>query len=461
MAFNSTVFLFLFLPAALAVYYVIPKKCRGLRNYALLALSLGFYFFGETKAIFILLAGVTINWLAGLAAEKWHRPAVIAAVVANVALLSYYKYLAFAVETVNSCFGTGLSVPEILMPLGISFFTFQGLSYVFDISAGRAAAEKNPLRCALYICMFPQLASGPIARWRDIAPQLDGRVENFDRFYLGTKRFMFGLAKKMLLADALGMIASEVYAMPTGNLPMMTAWIGAIAYTLQIFYDFSGYSDMAIGIAKLFGFDLPENFNYPYVAASITDFWRRWHMSLSSWFRDYIYIPLGGNRKGKIRQLLNIAVVWALTGLWHGANWTFVMWGLYFAAILMIEKLFLLKAMDRLWKPIRHIYALILIVIGWVIFSQNDLNAIGTYLSAMFSFRMGGADYARYVLAQYKLELCFGVLLTMPMMKILPERIRESKAFELAGTIATIAVFAVALLAVENASFTSFIYFRF
>ncbi len=478
MVFNSPVFLFLFLPATIAVYFIVPKKLRGIRNFILLAASLGFYFYGEPKAIFLLLVSVTGNYLFALAIGVFRagdvvdavprksgagvrRLFLIIAVVFNLCILGYFKYAGFFVANINAVAGTAFNIPDIALPLGISFFTFQGLSYVFDVYKRKVAANKNFFAVALYMTMFPSLISGPIARFGDILPQIINRDESVDKASAGIRRFIFGMAKKVLVADVIGALTAELLSV--SSLGTADAWLGAAAYTLQIFLDFSGYSDMAIGMAQIFGFKLPENFDYPYTARSVTEFWRRWHMSLSSWFRDYVYIPLGGNRRGLLRQLLNIAVVWALTGLWHGAAWNFVLWGLYFALLLALEKLFLGKLLEKLPRFVGHLWSLLAIVVGWVIFSAPSVAAAFSWLGAMFTPIIGASSGARalFLLGEYKLELIAGVIISLPFAKFIAGRWGSCPWYMLARDISVCVLFLLCIARVAASTFVPFMYFKF
>ena len=368
MLFSSTVFLFLFLPAVLLLYYIVPRKAR---NLILFVFSLVFYAWGEPVYVFLMIGSTIVAYITGLLADKtkegrkaWvPKVSLIVAVLWNMGLLLFYKYTDFFIIHANNIFGFSIKELKLVMPIGISFYSFQTLSYVIDVYRGDVKAQKNYLTLGTYVALFPQLIAGPIVRYKDVAQQLAQRKETLSQFAEGVKRFSIGLGKKVLLANSIGALFDAISNTPQSEMSVTASWLGIIAYTFQIFFDFSGYSDMAIGLGKMFGFDFLENFNYPYISDSITEFWRRWHMSLSSWFRDYVYIPLGGNRKGKFRQCVNIMIVWFLTGFWHGANWNFMIWGVYFGIILLCEKLFLLGALKKIPKVIGHIYALILIVI--------------------------------------------------------------------------------------------------
>ena len=400
MVFSSTVFLFIFLPIVLGLYFACPARFR---NVLLLAASLIFYAYGEPKYVLIMIASIMFNYICGAAIEKINsrrgpKGFVLAFCVAgNLAVLGYFKYTDFLLENINRLAGTTIGLMEIALPIGISFYTFQAMSYVIDVYRGKVKAADSLINFATYVTMFPQLIAGPIVRYITVEEQLKVRTCSIDKASVGVRRFIIGLGKKVLLANQIGIIWDEISRMDTGTLPAATAWLGAIAFTFQIYFDFSGYSDMAIGLGKILGFDFDENFNYPYTAKSVTDFWRRWHISLSTWFKEYVYIPLGGNRKGLARQLLNISIVWMLTGLWHGASWNFVLWGMYFGVLLIVEKLFLLKALDKAPAAVEHLYALFIIVFGWVIFSLTDADALGAYIRALF----GAAGFADATTAYY------------------------------------------------------------
>ena len=397
MLFSSPIFLFAFLPVTLAGYYLLDRKFK---NIFLLIMSLIFYAWGEPKFIFIMLISIMANWLFGLAVDKFRdnkRAAhgyLTLMVLWNVSIFFVYKYLNFTITNVNALFGTTFPLTKFVLPIGISFFTFQAMSYVIDVYRGNGSVQKNPLNVALYITFFPQLIAGPIVRYETVANEIKNRKETLDDFSLGIKRFIYGLSKKLILSNLAAVAADKAFELTDySGVSAAMAWFCALCYSLQILFDFSGYSDMAIGLGKMFGFHFLENFNFPYMSKTITEFWRRWHISLSSWFREYVYIPLGGNRKGMGRQLFNIMVVWMLTGLWHGANWNFVLWGIYYGILLMFEKLFLLKWLKKAPAWIGHIYSMFLVVIGWTIFAQTDMSQLGRYLKTMFGIGAhGGAD---------------------------------------------------------------------
>lgn len=389
MLFSSTFFLYIFLPLILILYYAVCKKQTS-RNMLLLISSLGFYAWGEPKFVLVMLLSIIINYYFGLLVDqsrgtpkvRWHLTLMV---IFNLGIMGIFKYLGFAVETINLVSGIGLTVPQIALPIGISFFTFQSISYVVDVYRGHGKVLKNPLDVGLYISFFPQLIAGPIVRYETIANEIHHRKETEEDFASGIVRFIIGLSKKVLLSNQFALIADKAYALESsGTLSVGLAWLGAISYMLQIYYDFGGYSDMAIGLGKMFGFHFNENFNYPYIAKSISDFWRRWHISLGTWFRDYVYIPLGGSRVGKVKLFRNLFVVWLLTGIWHGANWTFIVWGIYFGLLLMLEKFTGLDKWLTKSKVIGHVYTLLIVLISWVFFRADSLGSAISYLKYMF-----------------------------------------------------------------------------
>lgn len=419
MSFTGVSFLFAFLPALLAVYYLLPVRLRAVRNFVLLGASLFFYAWAGPGFLLLLLGSSALNYLSGLLVaggnQSRKRAVLVLAVLCNLALLGWFKYAGFFAGILSSA-GLAVPMPQVILPLGISFFTFQAISYVVDVYRGAVPAQKNPLWVALYLSFFPRLVAGPIARYPDFREDLYGRQESVDNFVDGAVRFLFGMAKKLLLANSLAQVADAAYATKLGELSTAMAWLGAIAYTLQIYLDFSAYSDMAIGLGRMFGFHFPENFNYPYVARSITEFWRRWHITLSSWFRDYVYIPLGGSRRALPRQIFNLLVVWCLTGFWHGAAWSFVAWGLYYAVVLIGERYIWGKAVEKLPSPLRRIYTLFIVILGWVLFRASGAEQILGLLGALFGLRgMGlGSDQALYFLLEYRWELIVGALAALP-----------------------------------------------
>ena len=438
MLFSSNTFLFGFLPAVVVLYYLCPRRCR---NVLLLVSSLIFYGWGEPKYVLLMLVSILLNYFCGLAAGKRQtqqrsvRGVLIVGVVLNLGMLGFFKY---------GKFFFGSAFPDIPLPIGISFYIFQAMSYLIDVCRREVEVQKNVLTFGTYVTLFPQLIAGPIVRYRDVAEMLESRRENLPQFSRGVQRFVVGLSKKVLLANTFGS-AWNALQVTTGT---AAAWLGLLCYTLQIYFDFSGYSDMAIGLGQLFGFTFLENFNYPYISASITEFWRRWHISLSTWFKEYVYIPLGGNRKGLARQIFNILVVWLLTGLWHGASWNFVLWGGYYAALLILEKCWLLKAGEKLPLVLRRMVTMVLVMLGWALFYFENLGALGAFLGRLFT-AVPSAGIAFYLPVT-----ALGCLCATPAMKRvkLPDAVRW-------GLCVVLLLLCVASLARQ--SYNPFIYFRF
>ena len=462
MSFSSSIFLFAFLPALFAVYFCIPARWRETRNNVLLLFSLMFYAWGEPVFVGVMLLSIGVNYLCGLAAVRRPRLACTAACIAGLGLLIYYKYTGLLLSTANSIFGFRIPVPEIVLPIGISFFTFQGLSYVIDVARGDAPVQKNPLHVALYVALFPQLIAGPIVRYQTVAQEISQRQESLDEAAAGVRRFMLGLGKKMLLSNAMGQVADRAFGLGAGELTWDLAWLGAVAYTMQIYFDFSGYSDMAIGLGRVLGFHFLENFNYPYISRSITEFWRRWHISLSTWFRDYVYIPLGGNRCSKMRWMGNILIVWLLTGIWHGAAWNFMLWGLYFGVLLLLEKFVFGRVLEKMPSVLRWAYAFVLVVIGWVLFRAGSLPQIAWYLKAMFTPAEGLHRLTLYCVNQYGFELIAACVASLPIAKWLAARERvRGGLMTLGANLWAFAVFGLSVVWLISSSFNPFIYFRF
>ena len=421
MVFSSGSFLFLFLPFLLTVYFLIPQRHRETRNMVLLIFSLVFYSYGGWRLLPIILTSILLNYFFGRLVAPSRRTtlrkrALVLGVICNLGLLFWFKYVGFFSATLHGVLHS-MPIVEVVLPIGISFYTFQGISYVVDVYRGQAPAEKNLLRVALYIAMFPQLLAGPIVRYNTIAREIQVRRETLEDFYGGAIRFLFGLAKKMLLANQMAVIANAAFSAAPGELTAGLAWLGVIAYTAQIYFDFSGYSDMVLGLGRMFGFHLLENFNYPYISKSITEFWRRWHISLSTWFRVYLYIPLGGNRVSMGGQIRNLLIVWGLTGFWHGAAWNFLLWGLFYALLLMGERYLWGEAVSRLPRPLQHIYALFCIMMGWLIFRAEGLAQIGFYLEALFGLGTAGAwsGQVTYLILQFRWELILAVVASLPL----------------------------------------------
>lgn len=466
MVFSSTIFLCVYLPLVLLGYYICPKKGR---NLFLLIASLVFYAWGEPKYVFLMIFSILVNYIFGRLMDK-HREnkkrlklMLVLSVVIDIGLLSVFKYTDFIITNVNAIFGANFDLLNIALPIGISFYTFQAMSYTIDVYRNDVRVQKNLIDFGMYITMFPQLIAGPIVRYADVQDQLAERSVTTADFSEGVMRFVVGLGKKVLLANQMGAVWSDIYALG-GDVSALMAWTGAIAYTFQIYFDFSGYSDMAIGLGRMFGFKFPENFRYPYQSVSITDFWRRWHITLSTWFKEYLYIPLGGNRRGLARQALNLLIVWSLTGFWHGAGWNFVMWGLYYFVILFIEKLFLLKALDKLPKFFRHVYALLLIIIGWVIFASDDVSVLLPYLGSMFGANgaVGGMDVYTLLTKAALLVICCIASTELPKKLFLSAAgaMNEKAAFTLKSVL-TIALLALSMILLIGDSYNPFLYFRF
>ena len=468
MVFSSISFLYYFLPITLLLYIFVPNK---IKNYILLMASIVFYMCGEPRYVLVLIFSCVFNYLIGLfisksSNNKKRKLLMIVAIVIDFLILFYFKYLNFFVENINKIFNVDLGIYIYAMPIGISFFTFQAASYVIDIYNGKIKSSNSLLAFSTYLTMFPQLIAGPIVRYETIEKEMfvDKSIIDYSKFSKGIKRFIIGLSKKVILANVLGEFGKVLTTLK--NKTVLSHILQAISDTLQLYFDFSGYSDMAIGIGLILGFEFLENFNYPLIASSITDFWRRWHISLSSWFRDYVYIPLGGNRKGKLRTYLNIFIVWLLTGFWHGANWNFIIWGLYFAIILIVEKVFLLKALSKT-KVIAHIYSIFIIVIGFVIFNQTSLNELGEYLKNMFGF--GGLSFTNletnFYFKNYLTILIVSAILSTPILKIALSKIKNNtkyqKYVDIIEMVACFALLIVCTSYIINQTYNPFLYFRF
>lgn len=464
MLFSSIPFLFYFLPCVLILYFAVP---RGYRNSVLLLSSLFFYAWGEPKYLIFMLVSITQGYFFGLLIEKYQgqrrsKVYLTVSVLFSLALLGYCKYVDFFIGNFNAITGMSLPFLEIALPIGISFYTFQILSYAVDVYRKDVPAQKNFISLAAYIAMFPQLIAGPIVRYSDIAKELDSRTHSLDDIAYGIRRFVFGLSKKILIANLLGELVEIFKA--SGEKSVAFFWLYAVAYTLHIYFDFSGYSDMAIGLGRIFGFHFPENFNYPYISGSITEFWRRWHISLGTWFRDYLYIPMGGNRVSRSRWFFNIFVVWMATGLWHGATWNFVLWGVFFAILLMIEKIGLLSILKKM-KVLNHIYVLFFVIINFVIFDASSLGGIFSYFKAMF----GCSRYpwmtfeSMYYLKSYAVILVIAILGATPLPKLIVGWIeRKNKTvIQIAEPIFLVALLTVCTAFLIDGSFNPFLYFRF
>ena len=460
MVFSSNIFLFFFLPITLALYYLTPR--RG-RNLTLLLTSLVFYGWGEPVYLLLMVFTILLNYFCGLwiaarqARGRSAKAALTVSVVLNLALLGTFKYAGLFARSLRLLPGLGgLPVPALVLPIGIYFYIFQSMSYVIDLYRGRASLQRSPLRFGAYVAMFPQLIAGPIVRYRDVAEQLESRRENLPQFAAGVSLFIIGLSKKLLLANPMGALWENLQAQPG----CLAAWCGMFAYTLQIYFDFSGYSDMAIGLGRMLGFEFLKNFDYPYISRSVTEFWRRWHISLSTWFREYVYIPLGGNRRGLRRQLLNLLIVWALTGLWHGASWNFLLWGLYYAVLLIAEKLFLGRLLERLPGLLRTLLVLLAVALGWMLFYFEDSAALFAFLGRLFRPEASGLPALHRILAYLPTAL-IAALCATPLPARLRARLRQRPWADWGRIPALGALLLLCIAALASQSYNPFIYFRF
>ena len=535
MLFTSNIFISVFLPSFIFLYFLLPQKYVKPHNLLLIIFSVFFYGWGGVKYLGLMGASIAVNYISGLLVEKrsipgiaaaakhvnskapapkrgeskalttkcsrlkalasecvdlhgndfFRKAALIASILVNAALLGVFKYAGFVTQTLADI-GFAVNVASIALPIGISFYTFQGMSYVFDVYKGDTKAAKNPLTVALYVALFPQLVAGPIVRYTDIEREIISRRVRLHDFYYGALRFMLGFGKKIILANSVSIIADEAFSnVETQLLTPSLAWLGAISFTLQIYFDFSAYSDMAIGLGRMIGFHFNENFNYPYISTSITEFWRRWHISLSSWFRDYIYIPLGGNRCTIPRQILNLFTVWLLTGIWHGANWTYILWGIYYGILQIIEKFIISD--DNLKKIptwIRYITTMLLVIFGWVLFRAESISDAWTYLGCMFGINPAAAGSSAagvvgsgstalqsslsecvYLIREYYPELIMSVAASFPIIKLIEDKMTKTRmgihAFRIIISLFALAVFAVAYVKLVSGSFSPFIYFQF
>ena len=454
--FSSLTFLFFFLPLTIGTYYCVPNQFK---NFVLLILSLLFYGWGEPKYIAIMIFSSIVDFVHAKIIDKNRdniksKLALISSIVVNLSLLFYFKYSAFTVESINSLTGSNFIVPSIVLPIGISFYTFQTMSYSIDVYRGLAPVQNSLISFATYVSLFPQLVAGPIVRYKTIADELNHRTHTFDKFYDGINLLLIGLGKKVILANNIGLIWNFVKNQNISDISLVTAWLGIISFGLQIYFDFSGYSDMAIGLGKMLGFTFPMNFDYPYISKSITEFWRRWHISLGQWFRDYIYIPLGGNRKGKVKWIRNIFIVWFTTGLWHGAGVNFILWGIYFGALLMAEKIFLLKALDKTPNIFKHLYTLVFITIGWVLFECGEFNTITAYLKSMFLNSKLIDSTSIYLIVNNIVLLVICILAATPIFK----KVLSNDYVKF--IVVFISLF-ISVAYLVDASFNPFLYFRF
>ena len=474
MLFSSTIFLFGFLPAVLFIYYLFLRKTKKIKNYFLLLSSLIFYAWGEPKFVIMLIISIIMNWMFGLVIDKNRenkvksRLIISIMLICDLSILVVFKYLGFILSNVNEIFKTNIIVPHIALPIGISFFTFQAISYVIDVYRNSGKVQKNILNVGLYLAFFPQLIAGPIVRYETVSEQIDGRKESVQLFTQGVYRFLLGLFKKVLISNQMAMIAD--IAFDNNPSSVLFAWLGAIAYFIQIYFDFSGYSDMAIGLGKMFGFEFNENFNYPYVSKTITEFWRRWHISLSTWFRDYVYIPLGGSKCKPSRAFFNMFVVWLLTGIWHGASWNFILWGLYFFIFLFIEKNLLkekIKEVDSFswWKKaLLHIYTLIIVLFGWVLFRATSLTNVIEYIRSMFGLSgipITDINFTMYLTNKLPF-LVAGILFSTPIyLKIKTIMDKNKYVSTIVSPIILVSLFLITISFLVKGTYNPFIYFNF
>ncbi len=464
MVFSSLVFMFAYLPITLLAYYLVPRQGR---NIFLFIVNLIFYGWGEPKLVLLMVFNIFFNYIGGWLVDKYRADAkkkklfLILTCVLDIGILAVFKYTGMITETLNML--PFLNIPElqISLPIGISFYTFQTMSYVIDVYRDDAPVSKNFINFGTYVALFPQLIAGPIVRYRDVAEQLVNRRETLEMFTKGVKLFMVGLAKKVIIANTMGTLTTNIFATTDEN-GVVGTWVGMIAYTFQIYFDFSGYSDMACGLGNMMGFEFLKNFNYPYIAKSITDFWRRWHISLSTWFKEYVYIPLGGNRKGVKRQILNLLIVWGLTGLWHGAAYNFVLWGLYYGLLLILEKFVLKKFLDRLPSFVQHIYTLFIIIIGWGLFYFTDVGQLGEFMVDLFNFGNGICGNQAFNLIMNNLPmLIIAAVASTPLATTLYTRFEHTRFMWIPETLYCMGVLAVSTASLVNQSYNPFLYFRF
>ena len=461
MVFSSITFLFYFLTIVLLFYYLVPKKCK---NIVLLIASLTFYFYGEPKYTLLMVFSIICTYFFGLLINKYKKYSklfLVLSISISVGILVYFKYINFIIQNINLWLTNKIDFIHVVLPIGISFYTFQMISYIVDVYRGQAKVQKNILKLAMYISLFPQLIAGPIVRYTTIEEQLENRTHTFEKFALGVRRFVIGLGKKVLIANVLGELTSVFLS--SNEMSVLYYWIYGIAAMLQIYFDFSGYSDMAIGLGKMFGFDFLENFNYPYIATSITDFWRRWHISLSSWFRDYVYIPLGGNRVSRLKWIRNILIVWMLTGLWHGAAWNFILWGLFFGILLIIEKLFLEKILKKLPKFLSRIYVLIIVMISFIIFNGESFSQIMQNIGGLIG--IGGIPLVSkesiYYFKSYFVVIAVGIVGATPIFKNIANNKKIHKVINILEPIFLLVILLFSTSYIIDGSFNPFLYFRF
>ena len=458
MVFSSILFIFRFLPIAMGIYFLTPKK---LKNLSLLILSLIFYSWGEPRYFLLMIASIFVDYFISINIEKNNKNKKIKilllaiSIIFNVGILFFFKYIYFFIENINSIFNMSLNNVKITLPLGISFYTFQTMSYTIDVFLGKVKAEKNIINFGAFVCLFPQLIAGPIVKYIDISKELKNRDINLDEIQEGIRLFILGLGSKVLIANNIGSLWNEVETMGFNNISTILAWMGIIAFSLQIYFDFNGYSLMAIGLGKILGFNFPNNFNYPYESRSITEFWRRWHITLGQWFKQYVYIPLGGNRLGRARTYFNLFIVWFLTGFWHGASYNFILWGLYFFILICIEKNGLLNLLNK-HKLISHIYTIFFILVGWVLFAVIDLNQIINFFKKMFIFNAGNEWI--YYLRNYIITYTIAIIFSTSFLKKIYNKFVKSNIVD---TIILITIFLLSIAYLVDSSYNPFLYFRF
>ncbi|MBS7368697.1 MAG: MBOAT family protein [Oscillospiraceae bacterium] len=476
MVFSSLTFLFAFLPITLLVYYLVPKKAQ---NVVILISGLIFYAWGEPIYVLAMIASTFIDYTAGLLIAKYdNKPKIrtaclIVSLVMNLGLLGTFKYLGFLIESANAWFGLAIPNPNLPLPIGISFFTFQSMSYTIDLYRRNIKVQKNAVSFIAFVTLFPQIVAGPIVRYEDIQNEIDNRSITEKMIGDGISRFIVGLGKKVLIANNIGALWDSVKAMEYGELSAVTAWLGILAFTFQIYFDFSGYSDMAIGLGKMLGFNFPENFNYPYMSHSISEFWRRWHITLGAWFRSYIYIPLGGNRKGTARTIINLLIVWTITGIWHGASWNFMLWGAYFGVLIVLERLFLGKLLEKLPSFLSWLYTFILVVFGWIMFDGVDASTVnigdmfsqvGSYIAAMFGVNGVIMDsFATNAIVNYGIMFAICIFGSSDALKILADKIREKapRWVQYGFAPVQLAVLLASVAFIATSSYNPFLYFNF
>ena len=467
MVFSSLTFLLFYLPGVLAVYYLVPAK---LKNPVLFVFSLLFYAWGEPIYVGLMIFSTVLDYCCGRAAEAYRgtkkaKAALIVSVTVNLGLLCLFKYTDFLLTTINGVFGLSIPLLNLPLPIGISFDTFQTMSYTIDVYRGDTKAQKNLISFGAYVSLFPQLIAGPIVRYQTIAAQIDHRVHTADLFSSGVKRFVCGLAKKVLLANNIGLLWNTISQTELSGLTVVSAWLGLIAFGFQVYFDFSGYSDMAIGLGRMFGFSFCENFEYPYISASVTEFWRRWHISMGTWFRDYVYIPLGGNRRGVKIQLRNIAIVWLLTGFWHGAAWNYVLWGIFYGLLLMLEKFFLLEKLKKFPAAVARLYTLLCVLVGWGLFAIEDFSKLGGYFGAMFGAGAGFCDNnTLWQLSSYLPLLGICLVASTPLASKLYGWLREKcvpAAMTAADSCGIVCGMLLSTAYLVSGSYNPFLYFRF